>query len=56
MILIEIKIEERYLKKKSQTPQEKSAKILTDQIHMTFGPITSCFSVERDFIKGGIPE
>ena len=24
-------------------------KIQTEQIHMAFGPITSCFSVERDF-------
>ena len=49
MILIEIKIEVRYLKKNSQTPQGKTAKIYTDQIHMAFESITSCFSVERDF-------
>ena len=47
MILIEIKMEARYLKKNGQTPQEKTEHILT--IHMAFGPITSCFSVERDF-------
>ena len=49
MILIEIKIEARCLKKNSQTPQEKTAKIYTDQTLTAFGPITSCFSVERDF-------
>ena len=49
MILIEIKKEARYLKKNSQTPQEKTAKIQTDQINMAFGPITSCFSIEWDF-------
>ena len=49
MILIEIKKDARNLKKNMQTPQEKTAKIQTDQIHMAFVPITSCFSVERDF-------
>ena len=37
MILIEIKKEARYLKRNSQTPQEKTAKI------------QMCCSVERDF-------
>ena len=49
MILIEIKKDARNLKKNMQTPQEKTAKIQTDQIHMAFVPITSCFSVEQDF-------
>ena len=50
MILIEIKKETCYLKKNSQTPpQEKSAKIWTDEIYIAFGPITSSFSLERDF-------
>ena len=35
-----------YLKKNSQRPQEKRREI---QIHIAFGPIISCFSVERDF-------
>ena len=46
MILIEIKKEVCYLKKNSKTPQEKTAKIY---LSMAFGPIISCFSVERDF-------
>ena len=51
MILIEIKkADADYLKKNSQTPPgKKTAKNKTDQMHMAFGPITSCFSVERDF-------
>ena len=48
MVLIEIEIEAHYLKKKSQTLQRKDGESLTDQIHMAFGPITSCFSVERN--------
>ena len=42
MIWIEIKIEQ-------PNTIGKTAKILADQIHMAFGPITSCFSVEGDF-------
>ena len=42
MILIEIKMEARYLKKNSQTPQEKK---------------NSCFPVKRDFNKSNsVPE
>ena len=48
MILIEIKKAARYLRKNSQTPQVKNRE-KTDQIHMAFGPLTSCFSVERNF-------
>ena len=51
MILIEIKIETHYLKKKSLISQEKPQKFKQIQIHsMAFGPITntygfsSCFS------------
>ena len=43
---MEIQKEARYLKRNSQTRQEKN---YTDQIFMDFGPIASCFSVELDF-------
>ena len=43
-----LKKEARYLKRSCQTLL-KTAKIQTDQMHMAFGPMTSCFSVERDF-------
>ena len=50
VILIEIKIEARYLKRNSQTPQgKKPRKFKPIKYIMAFGPITSCFSVEWDF-------
>ena len=33
---------------------EKTAKIQTHWMHMAFGPLTSSFSVERDFTVGVI--
>ena len=45
---MKFKKEARYLKNNSLTPQEKTAKIQTDQIHMVFGSIISCFSFEWD--------
>ena len=57
MILIEIKIETHYLKKKSLISQEKPQKFKQIQIHsMAFGPITntygfsSCFSFFQNAI------
>ena len=48
--LTEIKKEASYIKKGTAKHHRKNtAKIQTDQINMAFGPITSCFSVERDF-------
>ena len=49
MILIEIKIEARYLKKNSQTPQGKNRENLNRSNTYGFWAIISCFSVERDF-------
>ena len=51
MILIEIKIEARYLKRNNRTPQGKNRENLNRSntlTHMAIGPITSCFSVERE--------
>ena len=36
-------------KEQLKTAENKTAKIQTDQKHMAFGPLTSSFSVERDF-------
>ena len=50
MLLIEIKKEMHYSKKKTaKYHMKKTAKKLTDQIHMAFGPIILSFSVKRDF-------
>ena len=47
MTLIKIK-KARYLKRNRQSPQEKNRENL-NRSNKYFGPITSCFSVERDF-------
>ena len=50
--MIEIQKGARNLKKKEQTKtaENKTTKIQTDQMYMTFGPLTSSFSIERDYI------
>ena len=50
ILLIEIQKGARYLKNdQSNTTEEEAAKIQTDLIYMAAGPLTSSFSVERDF-------
>ena len=50
VILIDIHLKNSAQSKKEQRKDtEKTMKILTDQIHTAFGPITSRFSVEWDF-------
>ena len=48
---MKFKKEARYLKNNSLTPQEKTAKIQTDQIHMTFGSITRAFQLKGTLEK-----
>ena len=55
MILIETKIEARYLKKNSQTTEEKVQENL-NRANKYVWPITSYFSVERDFNFQLIPQ
>ena len=53
MILIEIQKGTHYLKKEQQTTTDnETAKIQTDQIYMTFRPLTSSFSADLVFKKG----